>query len=686
MKPILSYFNSSLFNTIIIAMTLLSSCQNPEKQQEKILKDFPTSFDSFEAYPKYEGTDLGLTYTPTVSTFKIWAPTASEAKINLYETGIDGEAIEAQNMNRLEGGIWRIDIEGDFKGKYYTFQTKVNGKWLEEALDPYVKIVGVNGKRGVIADLNGTNPEGWGTDKRPPLQNFTDIILYELHIRDLSIHPSSGVNAEHRGKYLGLTQEGTKNADGLSTSLDHIKELGITHVHLLPTFDHRSIDETKLDTAQFNWGYDPLNYNAPEGSFSTYPHDGTTRIKEFKQMVKTFHDAGIRVVMDVVYNHTGLSAESYLEQIVPDYYYRKHPDNSFSNASGCGNETASERAMVRKFMIESVKYWAEEYHIDGFRFDLMAIHDIETMNQIRAALDEIDPTIFVYGEGWTSGDSPLPVEKRALKHHTPQLNNIAAFSDDLRDGLKGSVFNHEEQGFVSGANGKEETMKFGIVASTQHPQIDYKKVNYSDAFWANNPTQCINYVSCHDNHTLFDRLLISNKTDDEATRLKMHQMAMTIVLTSQGVSFLHAGSEIARTKNGEENSYKSPDSINQIDWSRKTQYQELFDYYKKLIALRKAHPAFRMPTTEMLAKHLTFLELEAPNENLVAYQISDNANGDTWKNIVVILNGNRSERKVKLPEGEWKMVLTPEWVDENGVIDVSGEVRVPGTAAMVLAQ
>ncbi|MGB1241883.1 MAG: alpha-1,6-glucosidase domain-containing protein, partial [Chitinophagales bacterium] len=308
------------------------------------------------------------------------------------------------------------------------------------------------------------------------------------------------------------------------------------------------------------------------------------------------------------------------------------------------------------------------------------------MNQIRAALDEIDPTIFVYGEGWTAGDSPLPVEKRALKHHTPQLNKIAAFSDDMRDGLKGSVFNQEEQGFVSGANGKEETMKFGIVASTQHPQIDYKKVNYSDAFWANNPTQCINYVSCHDNHTLFDRLLNSNKTDDEATRLRMHQMAMTIVLTSQGVSFLHAGSEIARTKNGEENSYKSPDSINQIDWSRKTQYQELFDYFKKLIALRKAHPAFRMPTTEMLVKHLTFLELEAPNENLVAYQISDNANGDTWKNIVVILNGNRSERKVKLPEGEWKMVLTPGWVDENGVIDVSGEARVPGITAMVLAQ
>jgi len=387
--------------------------------------------------------------------------------------------------------------------------------------------------------------------------------------------------------------------------------------------------------------------------------------------------------MDVVYNHTGLTETSYLEQLVPDYYYRKNADGSFSNASGCGNETASDREMVRKFIIESVKYWVEEYHIDGFRFDLMAIHDIETMNGVRAALDEIDPTIFVYGEGWTAGDSPLPVEKRALKHHTPQLNKIAAFSDDMRDGLKGSVFNHEERGFVSGAEGKEETIKFGIVAATQHPQIDYKKVNYSDAFWANNPIQCINYVSCHDNHTLFDRLAISNKEDSETTRLKMQQLAMTIVLTSQGVSFLHAGSEIARTKEGVENSYKSPDNINQIDWSRKTQYKPLFDYSKNLIALRKAHPAFRMPTTEMIVKHLRFLEAE---KNIVAYHISDNANGDSWKDILVYFNGNASDKMVDLPEGKWKMVLNQEDINQEGIIEVSGKAKLKGISTTVLVR
>ncbi len=671
-------------------MILLYSCQKPSsnkgKNQAKPLADFPTSFNSLEEYPTYEGDDLGLTYTPQSSALKIWSPTASEAKVIFYKEGIGGQLLEEKKMERFEGGIWAITLEGDWKGKFYAFQVKVGEKWLNEVPDPYAKIVGVNGERAMIADLKATNPKGWSEDIRPPLENFTDVILYELHIRDLSIHTSSGVSEPNRGKYLGLVESGTKNESGQSTIFDHIKELGVTHVHLLPTFDHRSIDETKLDSAQYNWGYDPLNYNAPEGSFSSNPHDGTVRIKEFKQMVKAFHDAGIRIIMDVVYNHTGLTADSYLEQIVPDYYYRKHEDGSFSNASGCGNETASERAMVRKFIVESVKYWVEDYHIDGFRFDLMAIHDIETMNEIRAALDEIDPTIFVYGEGWTAGDSPLPLEKRALKHHVPQLNKIAAFSDDLRDGLKGSVFNHEEKGFVSGSEGREETIKFGVVAATQHPQLNYEKVNYSDAFWANDPIQCINYVSCHDNHTLFDRLMNSNNEDDETTRLRMHQMALTIVLTSQGVAFLHAGTELMRTKNGEENSYKSPDEINQIDWTRKSKYKELFDYYKDLIALRKAHPAFRMPTTEMLTKHLQFIDLGENNKNMVAYQISDNANGDSWKNILVILNGNRDAKQVQLPEGKWKMVVIPEGIDSSGIIELSGMAKVPGITAMVLAQ
>ncbi len=668
-----------LFTISILATTVFFSCQ----QAEKSMND-----SSYDEYPVYEGEDLGLTYTSEQSTFKLWSPPAEEVRLHLYEAGIGGEPLETLAMERGEQGVWIANFKEDLKGKFYAFQVKINGEWQNEVPDPYVKAVGVNGNRGMVIDLDETDPEGWANDQRPPLASPTDVIIYEIHFRDISVAENSGI--KNKGKFLGLTETGTKSPAGESTGLDHIKEMGVTHVHILPSFDFKTIDETKLEENNYNWGYDPKNYNVPEGSYSTDPYDGAVRIREFKQMVKALHDSGIRVVLDVVYNHTGDTEASIFNQLVPGYYYRQREDGSFSDASACGNETASERPMMRKFIIESVKYWVNEYHIDGFRFDLMGIHDKETMNQVSAAVQAIDPSIIVYGEGWTASDSPLPVDQMALKATTYELNNIAAFSDDIRDAIKGHVFTHEDKGFVSGKPGLEESIKFGVVASTEHPQIDYDTINYSTAPWAKHPTQTVTYVSCHDNHTLWDRLAISAAEASEADRIKMHKLAATIVLTSQGMIFLHAGSEMLRTKNGVENSFDSPDSINQMDWSRKTKYKGMVEYFKGLIALRKNHPAFRMTTTEQLQKHLRFLEFKHP-ENFVGYIISDNANGDAWKEILVIFNGNPHQRELYLPEGEWSVVLDGEQINEAGIrSELGGEeeapIMIPAISAMIFFQ
>ena len=657
---------------LLFAIMTLQACQ--------IEMEKPTSISE---YPVYEGTDLGLMYNEKKSTVKVYSPGIDSMRIHLYEKGHEGSPIETRQMEYGKNGIWSIDLDGDWKGKYYTVQAFYSGKWLNEAVEPYAKATGANGMRAMFVDLSRTNPKGWENDKRPVLERPNDIIIYELHVRDVSIHESSGI--KNKGKFLGLVEAGTKSPTGESTGLDHIKDLGVTHVHLLPSFDFmpRSVDEMNPD-AKYNWGYDPQNYNVPEGAYSTNPYDGNVRIKEFKQMVKTFHDNGIRVILDVVYNHTGQTEDSYFNLIAPKYYYRMNEDGSFSNASACGNETASERPMVRKFMIESMKYWAKEYHLDGFRVDLMGIHDIETMNMVSEELKQIDKTIFVYGEGWKAGDSPLADEKLALKVNTPQLNHIAAFSDDIRDGLKGSVFEEKGTGFVSGQAGTEESIKFGIIASTEHPQIDYQKVNYSNAFWANQPAQTMTYVSCHDNHTLFDKLAISRKDANEADRLKMHRLAGMIVLTSQGVSFLHAGVELARTKFGVENSYESPDSINQFTWERKTQYNDHYNFYKNLVQLRKNHPAFRMTTTADIQKHLSFMPTQ---DLLVGYQISGNANGDKWKNIIVLLNGNNTTKSVDIPKGDWIVVLEGDKVDEKGIRRISTEsIEIPAIGALILVQ
>jgi len=639
-----------------------------------------TSFDPRDpsSYPVYEGNDLGATYTPEKTIFKLWAPTANQVMLRIYADGIGGEALKAIPLEKGKQGVWQLQIKDDLKNQYYTFQVQVDKAWLNEVPGPYAAAVGVNGKRAMVVDLKATNPSNWEDDAKPVLISASDIIIYELHIRDFSIHKESGI--ANKGKFLAFTESGTKTLQGSATGIDHLKEMGITHVHLLPSFDFRSVDEMQLEKPKYNWGYDPQNFNTPEGSYSTNPIDGNTRIKEFKQMVQALHQAGIRVILDVVYNHVGNLTEQSFEQTVPGYYFRKNADSTFSNASGCGNETASERAMMRKYIIESVNYWAKEYHLDGFRFDLMGIHDIETMNLISESLHTLDSTLYIYGEGWTAGDSPLPIEKRAIKQNMPYINGVAAFSDEIRDGIKGHWNNLKNKGFVSGAPEMEESVKFGIVAATQHPQVDYLAVNNSKKAWSNNPTQTINYVSCHDNNTLWDKLAISAPESSEADRKRMDKLANTIVFTSQGVPFLHAGEEFLRTKRLVENSFESPDSINWIDWGLKDKNRDVFEFYKGLIQMRKAHPAFKMPTAEMIVSHLEFMDLEP---GLIGYTLTDSANGDSWKDIAVIFNANKNSIDFDLGPEEWIVAFDLDGGYQQDGKKLKGSIKLDPISAYV---
>lgn len=633
-----------------LLLFLIISCTMSKKQE------------TTDGYPVYTGTDLGVTYKPEMTAFRVWAPTAEAISVRIYDQGHEGHVLQTLEMIPDKQGTWLLELKGDWKDHYYTYQATINGQLMNEVPDPYATAVGVNGNRGMIVDMAATNPEGWEQVQRPPLASFADMIIWEIHLRDFSIHSSSGIS--HKGKYLAFTEEGTMSPEGQKTGIDHMVELGITHAHLLPVFDFYTIDETRLDIPQFNWGYDPKNYNAPQGSYSTDPFDGSVRINEFKQMVQALHKNGIRVIMDVVYNHMYDAASSPFEQLVPGYYFRMEADGSFSNGSGCGNELASEKTMVRKFIVESVLFWAQEYRIDGFRFDLMGLHDITTMNLIRKELDKIDPMIFMYGEGWTAGATPLPEEDRAVKIHTPKLQGIAVFSDDIRDGIRGAWWDAHDPGFMAGKHGTEESIKFGIVAATQHPQIHYDKVNYSKAPWADSPLKTITYVTCHDNPCLWDKILDTCNECSKEDKLDMQKLANAIVLTSQGVPFLHAGEEIVRTKFGEHNTYNLPDSINQLVWHNKAKYREIFDYYRDLISLRKNHPAFRMPTTEMIQKHLSFFEINKPL--VVGYQISGHANNDPWKDILVFFNANDRSVDVELPDGEWTIVATKYSIEEKG--------------------
>lgn len=641
--------------------------------------------NDFDKIYGYDG-DLGAIYSKDKCKFILWAPTAENVQLALYgDNGydFDCEAKEVYTMSKGINGTWIVEINGDFNGQFYNYLININGK-ISEVVDPYAKAVGVNGNRGMVIDLNTTNPEGWEKDTKPELKSATDSIIYEAHVRDLSIDETSGISNEYKGKFKALTiWDSCIPGTTVKTVVNHIKDMGFTHIHLLPAFDFGSIDENKLEQPQFNWGYDPKNYNVPEGSYSTNPYLGDVRIKEFKEMVKALHEAGIRVVMDVVYNHT-YNLDSCLNNAVPGYYYRQDENGEYSDASACGNETASERYMFRRYMVDSVVYWAKEYHIDGFRFDLMGIHDIETMKLIREELNKIDSSIIMYGEGWTGGPSPLKEELAALKKNTYKFDKlqIAAFSDDCRDGVKGHVFYDEETGFVNGKDGLEETIKFAVVASTHHKDIDKENIVYSNEFWANEPYQTINYASAHDNYTLWDKLQISTPNCTEEELIAMNKLIAGIILTSQGISFVHAGEEMARTKEDEEgklveNSFESSDKVNKIYWDRKVKYKDLFEYYKGLISLRKEYKAFRMNTNEEIKENIHFLKkgVNFSENNLVAYIIDAKNIDIKCEKIAVIINANNKDVDVELEESNWH-VMVDEKTAGNEIIETIKDSKV----------
>ena len=600
-----------------------------------------------------------VVYSPKSTTFSLTtSPDVKKVDVVISDNDSDTAQQLVKSMKRVGAGKWKLTVKNDLKGKYYVFSV-YNQAQPDHTPGLFAKAVGVNGKRGAIVDLKDTDPDGWADDVRPELKNPCDLIIYEMHHRDFSMDMSSGI--KNKGKFLALTEP---------AAISHLRRLGVNAVHILPSFDFASIDESKPDVAQYNWGYDPLNYNVPEGSYSTNAADPKTRIREFKQMVQALHKAGIRVILDVVYNHTFDINGSNFQKTYPDYFFRKNAEGKYSDGSGCGNETASDKELMREFMKESVAYWVNEYHIDGFRFDLMGVHDIETMNEIHDVVAQIDPTIYIYGEGWSAGSCAYPQDKLATKANTSELNGIGAFSDEMRDALRGPFSDDTKGGFLAGVPGQEESIKFGIAGAISHPQIDMTKVNYSKVPWTNEPSQMVAYVSCHDDMCLTDRLRSSIPYigDDELIRLDL--LAQTAVLTSQGVPFILSGEEMLRDKKGVHNSYRSPDSINRLDWNNLKRYPQVFDYYAGLISLRKQHPAFRMGSADEVRKNLCFLE--AP-EGVVAYQLKNNAGGDSWKNIIVVLNSQKTPQTVDVPENTYTMVVANGKVDTNGIGLLSGK-------------
>lgn len=610
-------------------------------------------------------------YSPKATTFQLTtSPDVKKVNVVITDNDSDTAGQLVKSMKRVGAGKWKLTVKNDLKGKYYVFSV-YNQEQPDITPGVFAKAVGVNGKRGAIVDLKDTDPEGWADDVRPALKNPCDLVIYEMHHRDFSMDLSSGI--KNKGKFLALTEP---------AAIDHLRRLGVNAIHILPSFDFASIDESKPDVAQYNWGYDPLNYNVPEGSYSTNAADPKVRIREFKQMVQALHKAGIRVILDVVYNHTFDINGSNFQKTYPDYYFRKTAEGKYSDGSGCGNETASDKQLMRDFMKESVEYWVKEYHIDGFRFDLMGVHDIETMNEIHDVVSKIDPSIYIYGEGWSAGSCAYPQEKLAMKANARELNGIGAFSDEMRDALRGPFSDDTKGGFLAGVPGQEESIKFGIAGAISHPQIDMTKVNYSKTAWTNEPSQMVAYVSCHDDMCLTDRLRASIPYigDDELIRLDL--LAQTAVFTSQGVPFILAGEEMLRDKKGVHNSFRSPDSINRLDWNNMKRYPQVFDYYSGLISLRKQHPAFRMGSADEVRKHLVFLDAPA---GVVAYQLKDNAGGDSWKNIIVILNSQKTPQTVSVPEGSYTMVVANGKVNAGGIGLVSGKtVTVAPQSALIV--
>ena len=654
---------------------------------KKLLTVLTALFISYSSYAQ-DFDFQECVVTPQQTTFRLFAPAdAKKVKVRLYAQGEGGKPFKTLKMKYVNG-IWTATVKnkkGIPYGTFYTFSIggSNNPDTWRETPGVFAKAVGVNGKRAAIIDMQQTNPEGWAADRRPVVKSPADLVIYEMHHRDFSIARNVNldpgeffvkrVSSEYPGKFLALTED---------WAIQHLKTLGVNAIHILPSYDFGSVNETRLADNKYNWGYDPVNYNVPEGSYSTNPYEPGCRISEFKQMVQALHKAGIRVILDVVYNHTYDIDHSNFQRTWPDYYYRKTADGKYSNGSGCGNETASEKPMMRKFMIESVKYWINEYHIDGFRFDLMGVHDIETMNAIRKAVDEIDPSIFIYGEGWSAGACAYPQDQLGVKANIPKMPRIAAFSDEIRDALRGPFDDDTKGAFLAGLPGEEESLKYGIAGGIAHPQVDMKKVNYSDEPWATQPTQMIAYVSCHDDMCLVDRLRSSvpGITSDELQRLDL--LAQTAVFTSQGVPFILSGEEMLRDKKGVHNSFESPDSVNQLNWNNTLRYAHAFEYYVKLIQLRKNHPAFRLGDADAVRRSLEFLPTQ---DCLVAFVLKNHAGGDAWNNIYVVLNSNKESKVLEIPDGQYTVVCCDNVIDESGLGTVAGgRVVVDPQSALIL--
>ncbi len=626
----------------------------------------------FEEAYTYTGDDLGAVWTPEKTVFRVWAPTAEAVSVKLYQWGDpeEEEQPEILPMTADENGTWVAEKEGDQNGVYYSYQVTHNGV-ESEACDPYARTTGVNGSRAMVIDLDGTDPEGWENDRNPHAgESITDAVIYELHMRDFSADESAGI--EHVGKFLQFTEKGTKTPGGAVTGVDYLKELGITHLHILPMYDFGSVDER---TGGYNWGYDPVNYNVPEGSYSTDPYDGAVRVNEMKQMIQALHTEGISVVMDVVYNHVQSAGDFCFNQLVPGYFSRMGDDGSYSNGSGCGNDTASERSMVRKYIVDSVSYWAEEYHIDGFRFDLVGLLDVDTVNAIVEEVHKTHPDVIFYGEGWSMATN---VTKDGVTLAT-QLNSaktpgFAYFNDSIRDGLKGNVFNETEKGYVSGAMGLT---------------YDIARAFMGNSTWCTDPTQTINYASCHDNLTLFDRLQLSRKDASREELIRMNNLAAAVYMTSQGVPFLQAGEEMLRTKvkedgSFENNSYQSGDALNSIKWStlEEEEYQNVAEYYKGLIAFRKAHSVLRLNDMGTVKEHVE--KISGTDLNVLAMHLTGGVEGETAEEMFIVFNPNEEETNLTLPEGTWGVYVNANKAGTECLETVTGTVAVEPISAMVL--
>lgn len=628
----------------------------------------------------YDGNDLGAVYTKKYTAFRLWAPTADAVTLCLYREG-DGDCLsDTLPMKQDVQGTWTIRVDGDLRHVYYTYRLERSGKTVESQ-DPYSVAVGVNGQRSMVLDLKETDPENFKEDHGPVFSNRTDLVICEISVLDSTADGSSGV--KYPGKYLGLAEKETKNKEGEATGLDYLKSLGITHVQIMPMYDFASIDEAAPKKREYNWGYDPLNYNVPEGSFSTDPFHGEVRIREMKEMIAAFHREGIGVIMDVVYNHT-YDLDSCLQKCEPDYYYRMN-GTRYSNASACGNEIASEQPMMRKYIVESVCYWAREYHVDGFRFDLMGVLDIDTMNEISRRLKEINPYIILYGEGWTGGTSTMPEFRRAMKRNARMLDGIGMFSDDIRDMVRGHVFYNKDCGYVSGKDGMKVAVRYCAAGGVWHPQVDYAAYTYAaGGTWTDTPEKVINYVSCHDNLTLWDKLQISRPDCDAGERLAMNRLAAAMVFTAQGVPFFLSGEEFARTKpagkNGEvsENSYNLPYETNVLRYDWNDEQKELQQYYRGLIAFRKAHKGLRMTDAEEIRQNILFMEMTS--EQTIAFIIRQ-----PEETLLVAYNASGRKETLLLPDDRtWTLYIDDLHAGTEPIGSVHSNMELPATGCVVL--